>query len=89
MDDPKAELPPLSAKLLHETERLQELEREKRAEQISTPDFHRLADEVVRRARNVFAIASEEEQAGDRVPTTDESIDDVGMEQKKDLGHRP
>jgi hypothetical protein len=60
-----------------EAQAVQRLEREKREVPISTPEFHRLAEEVEHRARQVYRIASDEEQTGDEVPTGDDSIDDV------------
>lgn len=77
MTDDKRDLSDLSTRLLREAEEMQRLEREKRGLPISSPEFHRVADEVEVRARNVFSIASEEEQVGDLTVRSEETIDDV------------
>lgn len=56
---------------------MQRLEREKRSLPISSPEFHRVAEEVAARSRNVFSLASEEEHVGDLTAPSDETIDDL------------
>lgn len=66
-----------SDQLLEAVERLKELETEKRMRQISTPEFHVLADEVALQARNVFRVAEREERMGDEMPTQDATIEEA------------
>lgn len=66
-----------SDELLHALEELKLMERQKRTEDISTPPFHRLAEEVEDQARRVFELAAEENVDGDRAPTTDVSTNEV------------
>jgi chromatin remodeling complex protein RSC6 len=51
--------------LLDAVREIHDLEREKRGEQISTPEFHDKAREITDRSREVFRIAAEEEKAGE------------------------
>ncbi len=51
--------------LLAEVRRLRELEERKRREPISSPEFHRLAEQVEERARAVWKTADHERAAGD------------------------
>lgn len=80
MADPKRLLPNLSDRLISSAEAVKRLEERKRKIPVSTPEFHDLADEVERRARDVFRLADEEETVGDQVPTGPETIDDVARE---------
>lgn len=66
-----------SDELLSAIDQLRRLERKKRTEHISTPGFHELADEVALQARRVFDVASRENADGDRVATTDVSIEET------------
>lgn len=67
-----------SKELLDAIDDLHTLEEGKRAELVSTPAFHELADEVRRLSRSVFAMASDEVEQADQLETTDVSLDDVG-----------
>src|SRR4051812_13161410 len=53
--------------LLRAVRELHELEREKRGEEISSPEFHEMAREITDKSRNVFRIAADEERAGDEI----------------------
>ena len=66
-----------SDELLRALEDLKGMERQKRAEHISTPPFHELAEKVEDQARHVFEVAAEENVNGDRAPTTDVSTNEV------------
>ncbi len=77
MSDEKQAVSDLSTRLLEEAEIMQRLEREKRGLPISSPEFHRVAEEVAVRSRTVFSLASEEEQVGDLTRPSDETIDDL------------
>jgi hypothetical protein len=50
--------------LLGAVRELQELEAEKRGQEISSPEFHATAREITERARDVFRLAAEEEKDG-------------------------
>jgi hypothetical protein len=50
--------------LLSAVRELQELEAEKRGQEISSPEFHATAREITERARDVFRLAAEEEKHG-------------------------
>ena len=63
--------------LLEALDTLKRMEKAKREEDISTPGFHRLANEVQDQARRVFGLALEESVDGDRAPTTDVSTNEV------------
>ena len=80
MADQEEELGDLSDRLLREVQAVRELERDKREAPISSPAFHRLADEIAARARRVFSIAAEEQATGDQTERSDETIDDVAAE---------
>lgn len=77
MTRPKDEVSDLSSVLLSEAQAVQDLERQKRGVPISTPEFHRLAEAIERRARRVFEIAATEERAGDGLTRDGDTIDDV------------
>jgi hypothetical protein len=56
---------------------MREVEKRKRAEPISSPTFHALADEVDKASRDVFRLARDEERLGDEIPRGSDTIDDV------------
>jgi hypothetical protein len=80
--DPKRELADESARILGAIEELREMETEKRSRPISTPGFHRLAEDITAKSREVFHIASVEERKGDESPRGDETIDDVAQDRR-------
>jgi len=55
-----------------------EVERRKRA--ISTPEFHRIAEDITDKSREVFRIAVHEERTGDDTDRGDKTIEDVDRE---------
>jgi hypothetical protein len=76
--EPAREVRNDSDALLQAVRELHELEREKRGEQMSSPEFHEMAREITDRSRNVFRIAADEERAGDEIESPrDNTIDDV------------
>lgn len=77
MDDPKEALTALSDRMLRELDHLRATEQKKRREDISTPPFHELADEVAASSRRIFRIGAEEERLGDLSETGDVSIEDL------------
>ena len=77
----KHELGEHSNEILQAVEDLRTMEQRKRGEDISTPPFHELADEIKAKSQEIFRIADEERQLGESVPTGNESIDDVEAEQ--------
>ena len=70
------ELRDTSNQLLTAVDRLRALENQKREEPISSPRFHKLADEIAGEARKVFRVAEFEERQGDEMPTQDATIED-------------
>jgi len=83
MADPKkSELAGKSDELLNALKRLKETEQRKRREPISSDRFHELANEVDAISHEVFAIARTQDRLGERIPSSDESIDDVRDEEK-------
>ena len=86
VNDAKRRLAAESDALLREAEAVRDLERQKRTMPISTPDFHRTADEIAERGRRVFRLAVSEERTGDAAPRGEESIDDVAADRP---GRRP
>ena len=64
--------------LLEAVRELHDLEREKRAQEISSPEFHAMAREITNRSREVFRTAADEERAGDELESTlDTTTDEV------------
>jgi hypothetical protein len=58
--------------LLDAVRELQDLEREKRAEEFSTPEFHAKAREITELSREVFRLAAEEERAGNEIESPED-----------------
>ena len=84
-DDRHSKVRDDSDELLRALEEMKRTEKAKRGEDISTPRFHELAEEVEDRARHVFELAAEETVDGNRAPTTDVSTDEVRP--SKDTSH--
>ena len=64
--------------LLDAVRELHELEREKRAQQLSSPEFHAMARAITERSREVFRLAAEEERAGNELDETrDDTTEDI------------
>ncbi len=53
--------------LLDEIEELKAMERTKRQHEISSPEFHELADQITDKSRHIFAIAADERVTGNRI----------------------
>lgn len=66
-----------SDEILEAMERMRALERAKRTEPISSPAFHRLADEVEATAREVWELAQRQNRDGEAAETTDATIDET------------
>jgi hypothetical protein len=66
-----------SDELLDALDDLKRLEKLKRDETYSSPDFHRLANEVEDQARHVFRVAAEENLHGDLAQHADLTPNDV------------
>lgn len=77
MSDAKRQLTDRSNRLLDALRGMREVEKRKRAEPISSPKFHALADEVDKASRDVFRLARDEERLGDEIPRGSDTIDDV------------
>jgi hypothetical protein len=75
--DPAQEVRQTSDELLEAVRKLHDLEREKRAQQLSTPEFHAMAREITERSREVFRLAAVEERAGDEVDSQDRTTEDI------------
>jgi hypothetical protein len=67
-----------SKNLLEAIDDLHALEQSKRDEVISTPAFHELADEIQRKSRGVFAMASDEVDQAEVVETSEVSMNEIG-----------
>jgi hypothetical protein len=67
-----------SDELLHGIEQMRSMEREKRQHQVSTPEFHELADAITDKSREIFSIAADEEVTGNRtVHEPERTIEDI------------
>jgi hypothetical protein len=66
-----------SKKFLDSIDELHDLEERKRNERISTPEFHKLADTIVDRSREVFRLTTLQENLGEAIDTSDVSLNDV------------
>ncbi len=76
-ESPKDRLSERSDEILQAVDDLRQMEAQKRSEPISTPEFHRLAEDITRKSRDVFRIALDEEQLGDESARGPETIDDI------------
>jgi hypothetical protein len=65
--DPAQEVRKTSDALLEAVRSLHELEREKRSQQLSSPEFHAMAREITERSQEVFRLAALEERAGNEL----------------------
>ena len=80
MSDPKRALTERSDQMLQALSRLRALETQKRLVDISSPEFHALADEVTALSRQIFEIAAQQDKLGAEVAPTGESIEDIERE---------
>lgn len=76
----KRELTRHSNEMLAAIDDLHGMESERRRLPISTPGFHRLADDITARSREVFRMARDEADEVDAIPTGTETIDDIAEE---------
>jgi hypothetical protein len=77
MSDKRQDLANRSDKMLDAIDDLRSLEAAKREETISTEPFHRLAEAVTEKSRDIFQMAYRQESVGDATETTNVSIRDV------------
>lgn len=84
----KTELASRSDELLDTIQRLKDTERRKRQEPISSDEFHRLANEVDALSHEVFAIARDQRDLGERSHRSGETIDDVADATSNASGQR-
>jgi hypothetical protein len=66
-----------SDELIDALDEMKRMEKAKRDEDISTPPFHRLAEDVEDQARHVFSLAAAETVDGNHAPTTGVSTNEV------------
>jgi hypothetical protein len=66
-----------SDRLLAAAEEVRELESRKRDEVVSTPSFHKLADDIVTKSREVFHLATREADDDDDTDTSDVTLNEV------------
>ncbi len=82
-DSPAArrEIARASNRLLQAVDELKALETDRREETISTPPFHRLADDVKAKSREIFRMADDQQVLAERTPTQDRSIDETDRDE--------
>jgi hypothetical protein len=80
MSDPKRALTERSDQMLQALTRLRALESQKRLVDISSPEFHALADEVTEVSRRIFEIAAQQDKLGAEGTPTGESIEDIARD---------
>jgi small-conductance mechanosensitive channel len=56
-----------SDRLLSKVREIQAMERTKREEEISSPEFHALADSIVDTSREVFRLAAEQQETSEQM----------------------
>jgi hypothetical protein len=78
----KTELAHKSDELLDLLHRLKDTEQRKRHEEISSDIFHGLANEVDAISREVFTVARDERDLGERTTRDGETIEDVESDDK-------
>ena len=67
--------------LLQGLQEMKSMEKRKRQEEISTPRFHELADDIERQARKVYDLALGEAELDDQTETIGQSIDETPPDQ--------
>jgi hypothetical protein len=63
--------------LLDAVDDLRAMERQKRSETISSPPFHRLAEAIEAKSREIFRTAGRERSLGDRADHVELTVDEV------------
>jgi hypothetical protein len=86
MAEEKRKLADRSNRLLAALRRLRDIEKVKRQTPISTPAFHRLAEEVEQTSREIFRLAREQERLGDEIPRGPDDIESVDLAAREDAG---
>ncbi|MBA2718750.1 MAG: hypothetical protein H0U52_05795 [Chloroflexi bacterium] len=66
-----------SQRLLTAIDEIHDLESSKRDEDVSTPPFHELAEQVLAKSREVFRIAGREAAQDDDIETTDVTLNET------------
>src|SRR3954453_24226362 len=82
--DPKERLADESDGFLQRLRDLGELELAKRDEPISSPKFHRLAEEVSAKSREIPRKAAVQEQTGNETQRGDDSIEEIKDERSEE-----
>lgn len=77
MPDRKGQLSRASESLLRRLADLRATDERKREMPISSPEFHRLAEQVTEKSRDLMRTAGDEEAIGDETERSSETIDDV------------
>src|SRR4051812_1246528 len=68
-----------SDSLLDAVREIRDLERTKRTQKLSSPEFHQTAEEITDKSRRVFHIARDEEAEGDALDgPSDKTTEDIG-----------
>ena len=84
-DDPKEQrILASSDQVLKAVDEMKELERRKRRERVSTPSYHRLADDVQAKSREIFSAAAEETLAANALESGSRSIDEIAADKTDD-----
>jgi hypothetical protein len=78
----KSKLADRSDELLDALHRLKDTEQRKRQEEISSESFHRLANEVDAISHEVFSIARDQRDIGERAPSDGDTIEDVAQDER-------
>jgi hypothetical protein len=79
----KSKLADRSDELLDALHRLKDTEQRKRHEEISSDSFHRLANEVDAISHEVFSIARDQRDIGERTTRDGDTIEDVHDEEEQ------
>ncbi len=85
-DETKETLTAESERMLEVIDELRGMEVEKRRQPISTPEFHRLAEDITATSRAVFRMAAEQEETGDETSRGEETIDDLAGDDDRGEG---
>jgi hypothetical protein len=72
-----------SDRVLEAVGEMKDLESRKRRESVSTPGYHRLADEVQEKSRQIFNAAAEETVAANAMESGSRSIDEIAADKSE------
>jgi hypothetical protein len=67
--------------VLRSVAELKDLERRKRKQNVSTPEYHALADEAQAKSREIFRAAREETAAANDLESGSRSIDEMAADE--------